>query len=110
MPAFKAARQTLLRKRDSLLGRYAQALREENELLSNRESDPPDLAADRTAAQVLDRLSDAELHQLQRIGRALQRIEAGTYGTCVVCRQPIVTARLKVLPEAERCATCTNSH
>ena len=32
-----------------------------------------------------------------------QRLEEGTYGTCVDCGQPIPDARLEVRPEATRC-------
>ena len=112
MRHFESARRALMHKRDFLLGRHARAIQEENELLGDARAEPdlPDVAADRTAAAVLDKLSDADLYQLQKISGALQRIEDGTYGVCVVCGKKIVSARLDVLPEADRCATCTNSH
>ena len=37
---------------------------------------------------------------------ALARIEAGTYGTCDRCAQPIPYGRLIVFPEARHCAAC----
>lgn len=37
---------------------------------------------------------------------ALRRLEAGTYGVCVSCREPIPYGRLLVMPEAARCVTC----
>lgn len=43
---------------------------------------------------------------LMRTQRALDRIEAGTYGLCTACREPIASARLQAIPEAERCANC----
>jgi DnaK suppressor protein len=40
---------------------------------------------------------------LQKIDRALARMEAGTYGMCVKCGKPIEKARLKALPYVELC-------
>ncbi len=41
-----------------------------------------------------------------RIQESLRRLEAGTYGRCCDCDEPIATARLKALPFAERCRDC----
>lgn len=43
---------------------------------------------------------------LQRAQRALERIDAGTYGQCVDCGSPIAEARLEAIPEVERCTDC----
>lgn len=43
---------------------------------------------------------------LNRIDRALARIDAGTYGRCTSCGRPIAEPRLSAIPEAEHCATC----
>jgi DnaK suppressor protein len=43
---------------------------------------------------------------LQRAQRAIARIDAGTFGQCVDCRNQIAPARLEAIPEAERCSTC----
>lgn len=40
---------------------------------------------------------------LSEVQDALKRIEQGTYGTCVVCGQPIPEKRLEALPWAARC-------
>lgn len=49
---------------------------------------------------------DRDVDELRMIDSALQRISAGTYGTCVDCAQSIPTARLEVEPTAERCIAC----
>jgi DnaK suppressor protein len=67
------------------------------------------VAADVTAARVVERLSDVELVQLQHISSALTRLEEGTYGACVVCGHDIAEARLAAIPEADRCSRCTDS-
>ncbi len=43
---------------------------------------------------------------LERSERALASIEAGTYGVCESCGQPIGKARLQAFPRATLCVTC----
>jgi RNA polymerase-binding protein DksA len=43
---------------------------------------------------------------VEEIDRALVKIDAGTYGTCEQCGQPIPKARLKALPYATLCVAC----
>jgi RNA polymerase-binding protein DksA len=43
---------------------------------------------------------------LAQMERAVQRMEAGTYGTCESCAKPIGKARLQVFPRATLCVTC----
>lgn len=105
-----AARRRLIEKRDALLLRHHETVHDESELLEASEPDLPDVAANRTAAALLDRLGDAELMQLRRIAGALARLDDGNYGRCVVCGSAIAAARLEVMPEAERCESCHNSH
>jgi len=105
-----AARRALIEKRDRLIHRHADNVAAEDTLLNEREPDLPDIAADRTAATVLELLDDVDHLQLLRIGRALERIDQGSYGICTVCGGTIAPARLRALPEADHCAGCTNSH
>lgn len=74
---------------------------------------------DQTSVGRLSRIDDlqtqgltAELQareQLKQgqINEALNRMEAGTYGQCVVCGSPISFERLLVFPEAPSCAACS---
>ena len=43
---------------------------------------------------------------LARIDAALRRLEAGTYGVCGDCDQPIAAERLRALPFAAGCRPC----
>lgn len=43
---------------------------------------------------------------LARIDAALRRLEAGTFGDCADCGQPIAASRLRALPFAVRCTSC----
>ncbi|WP_445152081.1 TraR/DksA family transcriptional regulator [Baekduia sp. Peel2402] len=41
-----------------------------------------------------------------RVLRALEKLEAGTYGICDSCGQPIAPARLRFAPESVLCISC----
>lgn len=43
---------------------------------------------------------------LERVNLALERVEAGTYGVCDTCGEPIGSDRLKALPYADMCIDC----
>jgi DnaK suppressor protein len=43
---------------------------------------------------------------LRDVEQALARMDAGTYGTCERCGQPIDEERLDALPAARLCLTC----
>ena len=48
-------------------------------------------------------LADTLQPQLDLVDRALQRIDDGTYGSCVTCGEAIAEERLAALPAADRC-------
>ena len=41
--------------------------------------------------------------ELDEVERALEKIEAGTYGKCEVCGEPIAEARLEAMPATRFC-------
>ena len=43
---------------------------------------------------------------LNEVEHALQKYEAGTYGLCDSCGQPIETGRLEAIPQASLCLSC----
>jgi len=43
---------------------------------------------------------------LNEVEHALQKYEAGTYGLCDSCGQPIEKARLEAIPQASLCLSC----
>ncbi len=51
-------------------------------------------------------LNERETAELEAIDAALKRLEAGTFGVCVDCSEPIATPRLLATPEATRCIAC----
>jgi DnaK suppressor protein len=53
---------------------------------------------------------DRDAQELRRIDHALSRLNSGTYGECIDCRQPIPLARLEAEPTAARCVTCQDRY
>ena len=60
---------------------------------------------DEVAATMVDRRA----RQLEEVNRALEDIEAGRYGVCRECGEPIAEGRLKVMPFATCCVACQTS-
>ncbi|MGM1018283.1 MAG: TraR/DksA family transcriptional regulator [Actinomycetota bacterium] len=54
----------------------------------------------------LTALAEAARSELQQVDDALLRSDAGTYGICTNCGQPIPPARLEARPFAELCVPC----
>jgi DnaK suppressor protein len=44
--------------------------------------------------------------RLTQVQRALERLDAGSYGTCETCHEPITVERLAVHPSATACVAC----
>ena len=41
-----------------------------------------------------------------QVARALERVEAGTYGACETCAEPIPSERLEAFPAVTECVEC----
>jgi RNA polymerase-binding protein DksA len=67
-------------------------------------------AASHVFAQQRDlALRDSERAQLRLVEDALERLEAGTYGTCRSCGRPIAAERLEAIPWAALCIDCARA-
>ena len=92
----------------------AEVLKAEADSLA-QEMEPGDVQFDEESGEggtvTVDRERDLALSAQARaavedIDHALAKIDAGTYGLCEGCGQPIPRARLKALPQARMCVTC----
>jgi DnaK suppressor protein len=102
----RGIKRQLLWRRQQLLARYHGELERAEEELDSRESEDVEKATEQWDATVLGRLSDVDAAALDRIVRALRRLDEGQYGACVECGIAIEAARLRVLPETETCYAC----
>jgi DnaK suppressor protein len=74
--------------------------------LSHVDQHPGDNATDLVDQDRENALLEAADDQRTQIRAALQRLDDGSYGTCVDCGTQISEARLAVRPEAARCVEC----
>jgi len=56
--------------------------------------------------EVLDALGNTTRAEVEKIKQAISRIDAGTYGICLLCGEPIRKERLAALPYANYCIQC----
>lgn len=101
-----SARKAALEGRLTELGARLQGI--EAVLDTPHSPDWEDLATEREGDEVLEATGRAGQQEIAMIRAALDRIEDGSYGTCVRCGETIGAARLDLLPWTplcERCAT-----
>ncbi len=98
-----AARRNLLERRDRILARTTLRKRQVSEQLDSREIEVEENSAELQDVVRAAEIDAVEQRMIHALGDALDRIDAGTYGTCVVCGSPIETERLTALPEAQTC-------
>lgn len=71
--------------------------------LSHLHTHPGDQGTDISDAEREVAILDAAAADRVLIEQALERLDKGTYGTCVDCGKPIPDQRLKARPEVARC-------
>jgi RNA polymerase-binding protein DksA len=96
--------QTILTARRAELQRRLERI--ETDLDQPRNPDDDDRAVERNNDEVLEGLGGAGQKELEAIDAALERVAAGTFGTCAKCGDPISQERLKAVPHAALCADC----
>jgi len=74
--------------------------------LSNVPTHPGDVGSDTYDQQVALCLLASSEQRLEQIVAALERIHAGSYGTCAACGTAISAERLAAVPYAEHCIAC----
>jgi DnaK suppressor protein len=68
--------------------------------------DPADAGANLSENERSQAVLAVAKRQRSDVLAALQRIDLGTYGTCVDCGAPVADGRLEAKPEAARCVAC----
>lgn len=101
-----AARKAQLETR--LADLTARMERIDGELDAPHTQDWDDLATEREADEVLEHMGLSAQAEVRQIQAALQRVEEGTYGTCVKCGGEIAAERLDVLPYTPFCSACAS--
>jgi DnaK suppressor protein len=68
--------------------------------------DPADAGSNMSETERTEAVISVVKQQLAEVLDALHRIEAGSYGNCADCGQPVPEGRLEAKPEAARCVAC----
>lgn len=92
-----------------LEGGLGQSQQDSLQELSSYDNHPADLGS-----EIFERSKDLALREnirrrLAATREALARLDAGTYGYCERCGQPIGEERLEAMPETSLCAPCRRS-
>jgi RNA polymerase-binding transcription factor len=102
-------RDELMRRRDGLLGQiqaHRQVTRSTAESQQEAAKDPYGGASATHDSEIAVAVAERLGRQLVQINRAIADFDAGRYGKCQDCEEPIAPARLKVMPFTTRCVTC----
>lgn len=99
-------KQKLLAMREANLANLRKKLEEDHERSVKLAADPVDQASDACDEDISLEIASTKDEQLQLINTALENIDNGTYGTCIMCGEKIPITRLKVLPFVVRCKDC----
>lgn len=99
-------RSMLVEKRDEIVRRAEQTLKEDMTLDADDLPDEMDLASSEYLQAFTFRLRGREKNLLDKIQKALDRIEDGTFGICEECDEPISPKRLEARPETTLCIRC----
>jgi RNA polymerase-binding protein DksA len=101
-------RKRVLGALDNLHAENPGSLEDETGELVNSSADNhmADTATETFERELADTLQDNTGAVLTAIDGALERIDNGTYGTCIRCGKPIAPERLEALPYAELCIDC----
>ncbi len=102
----KRFKTILEEKRAQVISRARETMAEDMTLDANDLPDEMDLASSEYIQSFTFRLRGRERVFLQKIEKALKKIETGEFGTCESCEEPISEKRLEARPETNLCIRC----
>jgi DnaK suppressor protein len=102
----KKFKTLLTEKRDEIVKKAKQTLEEDMTLDANDLPDEMDLASSEYLQSFTFRLRGREKVFLDKIEKALRKIEDGSFGICEECGEEISIKRLEARPETTLCIRC----
>lgn len=97
-------KKKLLQRKDELEVELTRLSKER--VIEEQAADPADQASASTMEELNISLQNNDREEYARIIKALAMIDAGTYGKCTDCEQPLSEKRLQLYPNATRCLAC----
>jgi DnaK suppressor protein len=102
----KKFKTLLTEKRDEIVKKAKQTLEEDMALDANDLPDEMDLASSEYLQSFTFRLRGREKAFLDKITKALTKIDDGSFGVCEECGEEISIKRLEARPETTLCIRC----
>ena len=102
----KRFRKILEEKREAVVRRARETMDQDMTLDASELPDEMDLASSEYLQSFTFRLRGREKVFLDKIQKALERIDEGTFGVCEECDEPINVKRLEARPETTLCIRC----
>ncbi|NIQ97592.1 MAG: TraR/DksA family transcriptional regulator [Desulfuromonadales bacterium] len=99
-------RKRLLISREDLLAEVREQVSEAAELRDEGSADVADAGLTDDLREKLHLMSERQRERIFSIDAALEKLDAGTYGLCAECEEPIDVHRLEAWPEARLCVAC----
>ena len=96
----------LKEQRHELLGNARRAVAGDIHLDPDDFPDEIDSASSESGLAFIGRLRERERQLIQKIDLALEKIDDGSYGTCMSCGEDIGLNRLMARPVADMCIDC----
>ncbi len=106
---FDAIRRKLEQQKQELLARAAKVRADITRSSGPLDKDFAEQVVQMENDAVLAGIGEATAAELAQINRALAQLDAGNYGVCSRCGQPIDARRLQALPYSDRCITCAEA-
>ncbi len=102
----KRFRDLLMEERKTIIEKANRTLAEEATLDVSELPDEIDQASAEYNQSFIFRLRDREKWYLSKIDRAIKKIDAGEFGICEECEEPISMKRLEARPVTTLCIRC----
>jgi RNA polymerase-binding transcription factor DksA len=101
----EAEQDRVLRRLAVLTGEHRGFVEASLDSNADDEHDPEGatIAFERSQVEALVRQAETRLAE---VAAALERLDAGTYGACAACGEPVPAARLAARPAAATCVVC----
>lgn len=102
----KYFKKMLQERKEQIVKNIIDSCNDINELQNNKAVDEFDMASISTDSNLEYSISAKQRIELEKINKALLKIENGVYGICEMCDEEIAIARLKAHPSTRFCISC----
>jgi DnaK suppressor protein len=99
-------KKMLLERKTEVIEKARETLNDDMTLDANDLPDEMDLASSEYLQSFTFRLRGRERSLLQKIDKALRKLDEGEFGVCEECEEPINVKRLEARPETDLCIRC----